>query len=168
MILVAAAMVGVGSSVFHPESSRMARAASGGRHGLAQSLFQVGGNAGSAIGPLLAAFILETICLTCLHKDSHRRYSSAMALAEDLEAWLEHRPIAARPTTVRERLIKWIRRRPAVAALTCVSAVAVLVVLAGSLWHSQVLSHALDESDQLRRGIMLGTDRRRAGRVVLK
>lgn len=58
MILVAAAMVGIGSSVFHPESSRMARAASGGRHGLAQSLFQVGGNAGSAIGPLLAAFIV--------------------------------------------------------------------------------------------------------------
>ena len=58
MILVAAGLVGVGSSVFHPESSRMARAASGGRHGLAQSLFQVGGNAGSAIGPLLAAFIV--------------------------------------------------------------------------------------------------------------
>jgi FSR family fosmidomycin resistance protein-like MFS transporter len=58
MILAAAAMVGVGSSVFHPESSRMARVASGGRHGLAQSLFQVGGNAGSAIGPLLAAFIV--------------------------------------------------------------------------------------------------------------
>jgi FSR family fosmidomycin resistance protein-like MFS transporter len=57
-ILIAAAMVGVGSSVFHPESSRMARAASGGRHGLAQSLFQVGGNAGSAVGPLLAAFIV--------------------------------------------------------------------------------------------------------------
>ena len=57
-ILVAAGLVGIGSSVFHPESSRMARAASGGRHGLAQSLFQVGGNAGSAIGPLLAAFIV--------------------------------------------------------------------------------------------------------------
>ncbi len=57
-LLVAAAMVGVGSSVFHPESSRVARMASGGRHGLAQSLFQVGGNAGSAIGPLLAAFIV--------------------------------------------------------------------------------------------------------------
>jgi FSR family fosmidomycin resistance protein-like MFS transporter len=58
VILVAAALVGVGSSVFHPESSRMARIASGGRHGLAQSLFQVGGNAGSAVGPLLAAFIV--------------------------------------------------------------------------------------------------------------
>ena len=57
-ILLAAAMVGLGSSIFHPESSRMARLASGGRHGFAQSLFQVGGNVGSAIGPLLAAFIV--------------------------------------------------------------------------------------------------------------
>ncbi len=58
VLLLAAALVGTGSSVFHPESSRVARMASGGRHGLAQSLFQVGGNAGSAIGPLLAAFIV--------------------------------------------------------------------------------------------------------------
>jgi FSR family fosmidomycin resistance protein-like MFS transporter len=58
ILLVAAALVGTGSSVFHPESSRVARMASGGRHGLAQSLFQVGGNAGSAIGPLLAALIV--------------------------------------------------------------------------------------------------------------
>lgn len=57
-ILIAVALVGMGSSVFHPESSRVARMASGGRHGLAQSLFQVGGNAGSALGPLLAAFIV--------------------------------------------------------------------------------------------------------------
>jgi FSR family fosmidomycin resistance protein-like MFS transporter len=58
LLLAAAALVGMGSSVFHPESSRMARMASGGRHGLAQSLFQVGGNFGSALGPLLAAFVL--------------------------------------------------------------------------------------------------------------
>jgi MFS transporter, FSR family, fosmidomycin resistance protein len=57
-VLVAAALVGIGSSVFHPESSRVARMASGGQHGMAQSLFQVGGNAGSALGPLLATFIL--------------------------------------------------------------------------------------------------------------
>ncbi len=57
-LLLAASLVGTGSSVFHPESSRVARMASGGRHGLAQSLFQVGGNAGSAIGPLLAALII--------------------------------------------------------------------------------------------------------------
>jgi len=57
-ILVAVALVGVGSSVFHPESSRVARMASGGQHGLAQSLFQVGGNTGSALGPLLAAMVV--------------------------------------------------------------------------------------------------------------
>ncbi|MDQ6706817.1 MAG: MFS transporter [Acidobacteriota bacterium] len=57
-LLAAAALVGIGSAVFHPESSRVARMASGGQHGLAQSLFQVGGNAGSALGPLLAAFIV--------------------------------------------------------------------------------------------------------------
>lgn len=58
VILVAAALVGTGSSVFHPESSRVARMASGGRHGLAQSLFQVGGNLGSSLGPLLAAIFI--------------------------------------------------------------------------------------------------------------
>jgi MFS transporter, FSR family, fosmidomycin resistance protein len=58
MLLVAAALVGLGSSVFHPESSRVARMASGGRHGFAQSVFQVGGNAGQSLGPLLAAFIV--------------------------------------------------------------------------------------------------------------
>jgi len=57
-VLVAAATVGLGSSIFHPEASRMARYASGGKPGRAQSLFQVGGNAGSALGPLLAAFIV--------------------------------------------------------------------------------------------------------------
>ena len=55
LLLLAAALVGVGSSVFHPESSRVARMASGERHGLAQSVFQVGGNAGSSLGPVLAA-----------------------------------------------------------------------------------------------------------------
>jgi FSR family fosmidomycin resistance protein-like MFS transporter len=58
MVILAAGMVGMGSAIFHPESSRMARAASGGRHGFAQSLFQVGGNAGTALGPLLAAWII--------------------------------------------------------------------------------------------------------------
>jgi FSR family fosmidomycin resistance protein-like MFS transporter len=57
-VLAAAALIGAGSAIFHPESSRIARLASGGRHGLAQSIFQVGGNAGSATGPLLAAWII--------------------------------------------------------------------------------------------------------------
>jgi len=58
VLLCAAAVVGLGSSVFHPESSRVARMASGGRHGMAQSLFQVGGNIGSALGPLTAAVVV--------------------------------------------------------------------------------------------------------------
>jgi FSR family fosmidomycin resistance protein-like MFS transporter len=59
-LLFAVAAVGIGSSIFHPESSRVARLASGGRHGMAQSVFQVGGNAGSALGPLLAAFVVTS------------------------------------------------------------------------------------------------------------
>jgi FSR family fosmidomycin resistance protein-like MFS transporter len=58
ILMLAAALVGTGSAVFHPEASRVARLASGGRHGLAQSLFQVGGNIGSSLGPILAAFIV--------------------------------------------------------------------------------------------------------------
>jgi FSR family fosmidomycin resistance protein-like MFS transporter len=57
-LLLAAALIGIGSSAFHPEASRVARAASGGRYGFAQSLFQVGGNVGSALGPLLAAAVI--------------------------------------------------------------------------------------------------------------
>jgi FSR family fosmidomycin resistance protein-like MFS transporter len=57
-VLIAAALIGMGSSVFHPESSRVARLASGGKHGTAQAVFQVGGNFGTALGPLLAAFIV--------------------------------------------------------------------------------------------------------------
>ena len=58
IILVAALLMGIGSAVFHPESSRVARMASGGRHGLAQSVFQVGGNIGTSFGPLLGAFLV--------------------------------------------------------------------------------------------------------------
>lgn len=58
IILLSVALIGIGSAVFHPEASRIARMASGGRHGMAQSLFQVGGNAGSSLGPLLAALII--------------------------------------------------------------------------------------------------------------
>ena len=58
LLLVAAMSIGLGSSIFHPNSSRVARTASGGRYGFAQSLFQVGGNTGSALGPLLAAFVV--------------------------------------------------------------------------------------------------------------
>ncbi len=58
MILVSVALIGFGSAIFHPEASRLARMASGGRHGMAQSVFQVGGNLGGSLGPLLAALIV--------------------------------------------------------------------------------------------------------------
>lgn len=58
MLVLGAGLIGIGSAIFHPEASRVARLASGGRHGFAQSFFQVGGNTGTAIGPLLAAFIV--------------------------------------------------------------------------------------------------------------
>ena len=86
-VLLAAALVGVGSAVFHPESSRIARMASGGQHGMAQSLFQVGGNAGSALGPLLAAM---------LHGQSSVAWFSFVALLgiillADIGAWAKRR-----------------------------------------------------------------------------
>jgi FSR family fosmidomycin resistance protein-like MFS transporter len=61
VLLIAAIFIGLGSSVFHPESARVARMAAGGKRGLAQSVFQVGGNAGSAVGPLLAAFVIVAV-----------------------------------------------------------------------------------------------------------
>jgi MFS transporter, FSR family, fosmidomycin resistance protein len=80
-LLIAAGLVGVGSAVFHPESSRVARMASGGRHGLAQSVFQVGGNVGSAIGPLLAAFLVLP------NGQSSIAWSSAVALLAIAVLW---------------------------------------------------------------------------------
>ena len=104
-VILAAALVGTGSAVFHPEASRVARMASGGRYGVAQSLFQVGGNLGGAIGPLLAAFIIlprgqSAIAWFSLHAllamlvltrvgmwyEAHPRRSSAATLAEAASA----------------------------------------------------------------------------------
>jgi WD40 repeat protein len=78
---------------------------------------------------------LQTICLKCLAKDPKRRYTSAAALAEDLENWLGHRPIAARPTTTGERLVKWARRRPAAALLLAVVALGLMALAGGLSWH---------------------------------
>jgi FSR family fosmidomycin resistance protein-like MFS transporter len=104
-ILLAVAMVGIGSSVFHPESSRVARLASGGRHGFAQSLFQVGGNIGSSTGPLLAAYIvlpygqrsIAWFAVTAL---------SAMAILTQVSLWYRRRleSVRAKVATVREGL----------------------------------------------------------------
>src|SRR5438309_11683031 len=71
---------------------------------------------------------LEVICLKCLEKDPVRRYASAEALAEDLERWLAGKPIQARATSAWERGLKWVKRRPAIAAL---SATSLLVTVLG-------------------------------------
>src|ERR1700722_9646764 len=94
LILISGALVGIGSSVFHPEASRVARMASGGRYGFAQSLFQLGGSTGSAIGPLLAAFIVLP-----RGQNSVAWFSGvalvAMALLTYVGAWYNNHPAMA-------------------------------------------------------------------------
>jgi hypothetical protein len=77
---------------------------------------------------------LETICLKCLQKQPAQRYESAAALADDLRRFLAHEPILAKPVSWGGRLAKWSRRRPAVAGLIGVSALAAILLLAGALW----------------------------------
>ena len=77
---------------------------------------------------------LETICLKCLEKEPARRYGSAEAFAEDLSRWIRAEPILARPGTARERLVKWVRRKPVVAALSCVTLLAVVLGIVGVVW----------------------------------
>jgi FSR family fosmidomycin resistance protein-like MFS transporter len=109
-VLFAAAMVGLGSSIFHPESSRIARLASGGRHGFAQSLFQVGGNAGSSLGPLLAAFIVlprgqgsiawfslaALLAIVCLSYVGAWYKASGAAVPRSRGAQLHHEAVSSR------------------------------------------------------------------------
>ena len=99
LLLVAAACVGLGSSIFHPEATRMARNASGGRQGLAQGVFQVGGQTGSALGPLLAAFIIVP-----QGQGSLVWFSAAALVAMGLMTWIAGRrtrfaPARKKPTT---------------------------------------------------------------------
>ncbi len=118
-VLLAAALVGTGSAVFHPESSRVARMASGGRHGLAQSVFQVGGNTGTALGPLLAAAVVVPF---------GQRSAAWFALAalvgivllSRVSLWYAHQHRTAK---VAPKVVSTLPRR------TVVGAVAVLLVL---------------------------------------
>lgn len=75
---------------------------------------------------------LETICLKCLEKEPQRRYPSAAALADDLERWLRHEPILARPSTALEQLVKWARRKPVIAGLAAGLTIAVLTGFAAT------------------------------------
>ena len=117
LLLLAAAFVGMGSSVFHPESSRVARMASGGRHGFAQSFFQVGGNAGQAIGPLAAAFVVvpfgqpsiawfslvALLAMVVLYRVG-RWYRTRLAL-------LRSKPRSTEPRSLHTRRKSWCRSR---------------------------------------------------------
>jgi TolB-like protein/tRNA A-37 threonylcarbamoyl transferase component Bud32 len=85
---------------------------------------------------------LSTICLKCLEKDPKRRYSSALALAEDLERWLKYEPIAARRTGLLARGGKWVRRNPT-SALLAASVVALIAAVGWNVWKSELTQHPL-------------------------
>jgi FSR family fosmidomycin resistance protein-like MFS transporter len=122
-VLAAAALIGTGSSIFHPESSRIARLASGGRHGLAQSIFQVGGNAGSAMGPLLAAWIIIPLGQPSLAYFAAAALLAIIVLAR-VGAWYKEQHIDRRGTAQ--------HRAPAISPVSPARArwsIAVLVLL---------------------------------------
>lgn len=124
VILMAAALVGIGSSVFHPESSRVARLASGGRYGFAQSLFQMGGATGSSVGPLLAAFIVVP------HGQGSIAWFSlaallAIALLTNVSLWYRRHPAM---TARRGRRAAAVQASP-VSRGKLISAFAILMVL---------------------------------------
>jgi FSR family fosmidomycin resistance protein-like MFS transporter len=122
-LIVAAALVGTGSAIFHPEASRLARLASGGKHGFAQSLFQVGGNFGSSLGPLAAAYIVMP------RGQMHVLWFTALALVgilmlQRVGAWYHAHLSLAR----QKAAVKPAARSP-LPARTVIQAITVLVVL---------------------------------------
>jgi MFS transporter, FSR family, fosmidomycin resistance protein len=127
VILLAAMLIGMGSSIFHPEASRVARMAAGGRYGLAQSLFQVGGNVGSASGPLLAAFVVVP------HGQSSIGWFSVLALIAivvlvQVGGWYARNRTPTRPAARSARLAD-PARAAALPRRKVIFAVAILVAL---------------------------------------
>jgi len=123
VLLFAAALVGMGSAIFHPESSRVVRTASGGKHGFAQSFFQVGGNTGSAMGPLLAAFIVLPRGKGSIAWFSLVALLGMIVLAR-VGAWSKtHRKIAAKS------LAAGVQNRPALSSKTVALSIAILIAL---------------------------------------
>jgi WD40 repeat protein/serine/threonine protein kinase len=96
---------------------------------------------------------LETICLKCLHKDPRRRYGSARELAEDLRRFLDHKPIRARPISMTERVVKWVRRNPAIAALSllCTLLAVAGVILVLWQWGDAIAQRDLARSETIAR-----------------
>jgi FSR family fosmidomycin resistance protein-like MFS transporter len=123
LLLLAAALIGMGSAVFHPESSRVARMASGGKHGFAQSFFQVGGNTGSAIGPLLAVFIILP------HGQIGSAWFSIAALLGIFVLLRVSRWYKARLTHLQSRPAKHAEESPALPRRQVITAIAVLIAL---------------------------------------
>jgi tetratricopeptide (TPR) repeat protein/tRNA A-37 threonylcarbamoyl transferase component Bud32 len=91
---------------------------------------------------------LEVVCLKCLEKDSRRRYATASNLADDLERLLSGEPIRARASGAGARLWKWVRRRPAWAALVMVAALAVAGAVGGAAWHVQRLQTEIERANK--------------------
>src|SRR5262245_36128031 len=92
----------------------------------------------------------EAICLKCLEKEPHRRYASAWDLAEDLRRFLDGGPVQARPAGPREQLVKWVRRRPAQAALVAALVAVVVLGFAGVTWEWRQAVAAQDAAEQER------------------
>jgi MFS transporter, FSR family, fosmidomycin resistance protein len=123
LLLLAASLIGMGSAVFHPESSRVARLASGGRLGLAQSVFQVGGNTGAAIGPLLAAFIVLP------HGQRGVAWFSLVALVAIVVLTRVSRWYKPRLGYLKKRATKHAEQETGLSRGRVVSAIAVLIAL---------------------------------------
>jgi MFS transporter, FSR family, fosmidomycin resistance protein len=111
-LLVAAGLLGIGSSIFHPESSRVARMASGGQHGMAQSFFQVGGNLGSSLGPLIGAFLIVPRGQTSIAWCSLLALAAIVVLAR-VGGWSRvNRPATATPAAARAARGRTLRLSP--------------------------------------------------------